>query len=186
MRVPPNRPHRFRVTASPTTGEHDFDFHIGSWATHLDRLQAPLTGSDRWLSYDGTTVVHRVWDGRANLVELNATGAAGTIAALSLRLYNSTSGQWSLNSSSVGLGTLFPPAFGGFTHGRGEFYGQETLNGRSILVRFVIRDITEISCRFEQSFSTDGGRSWELNWIATDTRTEFALVRPSSLMNGQS
>jgi hypothetical protein len=29
---------------------------------------------------------------------------------------------------------------------------------------------TPSSCRFEQAFSDDAGRSWEVNWIATDTR----------------
>ena len=37
-------------------------------------------------------------------------------------------------------------------------------------VRFVIADITPTSCRFEQAFSADGGKTWEVNWIATDTR----------------
>ena len=54
--------------------------------------------------------------------------------------------------------------------GRGEFYDQETFNGRAILVRFVISDIKPDSCRFEQAFSEDGGKTWEVNWIAIDTR----------------
>jgi hypothetical protein len=45
-------------------------------------------------------------------------------------------------------------------------------NGRAILVRFVISDITPTSCHFEQSFSEDGGKTWEVNWIAVDTRVE--------------
>ena len=57
-------------------------------------------------------------------------------------------------------------------NGRGEFYDQETLNGRAILVRFVISDITPNSCRFEQAFSNDGGKTWEVNWIAVDTRVK--------------
>jgi len=61
---------------------------------------------------------------------------------------------------------------GEFKNGRGEFYDQETLDGRAILVRFVISDITPDSCRFEQAFSDDGGRTWEVNWIATDTRVK--------------
>jgi hypothetical protein len=61
---------------------------------------------------------------------------------------------------------------GGFKDGRGEFFDQETLNGRAILVRFVISDITPNSAHFEQSFSDDGGKTWEVNWIATDTRVK--------------
>jgi len=61
---------------------------------------------------------------------------------------------------------------GGFANGRGEFYNQELFNGRAILVHFVISDITPNSCRFEQAFSDDGGKTWEVNWIATDTRVK--------------
>ena len=61
---------------------------------------------------------------------------------------------------------------GEFKNGHGEFFSQETLNERPILVRFVISDITPDSCRFEQAFSDDGGKTWEVNWIAIDTRLE--------------
>lgn len=153
-------------------GQHDFDFEIGTWKTHLRRLQRPLTGSTTWVEYEGTTVVRKVWAGRANLVELDVAGPAGRIEALSLRLYNPESRQWSLNFAGSGSGALSEPAIGEFKNGRGEFYNQEMLNGRAILVRFVISDITPTSCRFEQSFSDDGGKTWEVNWIAVDTRVE--------------
>src|SRR3954449_12406578 len=67
-------------------GQHDFDFEIGTWKTHLRRLVHPLSGSTSWVEYEGTTVVRRVWNGRANLVELEVDGPAGHIEALSLRL----------------------------------------------------------------------------------------------------
>jgi hypothetical protein len=151
-------------------GQHDFDWEIGSWKTHLKRLQRPLTGSTTWVEYEGTSVVRKIWDGRANLVELDVSGPAGRIEGLSLRLYNPEARQWSLNFSNVRGGTLSPPTVGEFKNGRGEFFSQETLDGRAILVRFVISDITPNSCHFEQAFSDDGGKTWELNWIATDTR----------------
>jgi hypothetical protein len=151
-------------------GEHDFDFEIGTWKTHLKRLRYPLTDSSYWVEYDGTTVVKKVWDGKANLVELSVDGKAGHIEALSLRLYNPASQQWSLNFSNVKVGTMSIPSIGEFKNGRGEFYNSETLYERSILVRFVIFDITSNSCKFEQAFSADGGKTWEVNWIATDTR----------------
>jgi len=150
--------------------QHDFDFELGAWKTHLSRLVHPLTGSTTWVDYDGTTRVRPVWNGRANLLELEADGPSGHIEALSLRLYNPESHQWSINFANSKGGTLGTPTIGEFKHRRGEFYDQETLNGRSILVRFVISDITATSCHFEQAFSDDGGKSWEVNWIATDTR----------------
>jgi hypothetical protein len=168
----------FAQNTSPTQrpasrdGSRDFDFEIGTWKTHLRRLVHPLTGSTTWVEYDGTTVVSKVWNGKANLVELDVTGPAGHIEALSLRLYNPDSHQWSLNFSNSAGGTMSVPTVGEFKNGRGEFYDQELLNGRAILVRFVIYDITPNSCRFEQAFSDDGGKTWEVNWIATDTKVK--------------
>jgi len=165
------------TTSRPQTlkqrdGQHDFDFEIGTWKTHLRRLLRPLTGSTTWVEYEGTTVVRKVWNGRANLVELVADGSAGHFEGLNLRLYNPESRQWSLNFANSSGGTLGVPTIGEFKNGRGEFYDQETLNGRAIFVRFVISDITPNSCRFEQAFSDDGGKTWEVNWIAVDTRVK--------------
>jgi hypothetical protein len=151
-------------------GQHDFDFEVGTWKTHLSRLLHPLSGSTKWVEYEGTTVVRSIWNGRANLVELEVDGPAGHIEGLSLRLYNPQSRQWGLHFANGNDGTLGQPAIGEFQNGRGEFYDQETLNGRSILVRFVISDVSPNSCHFEQAFSDNGGQTWEVNWIATDTR----------------
>lgn len=159
-------------TPAQRDGQHDFDWEIGAWKTHLKRLQRPLTGSTSWVEYEGSTVVRKVWDGRANMVELDVKGSAGSIEALSLRLYNPESRQWSLNFANSRVGTMAVPAVGEFKNGRGEFYNQDTLNGRSIFVKFIIECQTADVCKFEQSFSGDGGKTWELNWIATDTRVK--------------
>ena len=161
----------------PGDGQDDFDFEIGTWRTELSLLRNPLSGSSTWVEYEGTSVVRKVWDGRANLVELDVEGSTGRIEGLSLRLYNPESGQWSLNFANSAYGELTPPVIGGFENGRGEFYGQEMLNGRPIFVRFIISDITPTSCRFEQAFSADGGKTWEVNWIAVDTRIEDASAQ---------
>jgi hypothetical protein len=160
----------FQQTPKERDGQHDFDFEIGTWKTHLRRLLRPLTGSTTWVEYEGTTVVRKVWHGRANLVELVADGPAGHFEGLNLRLYNPQSRQWSLNFASSSGGTMSQPTIGEFKNGRGEFFDQETLNGRAIFVRFVISEITPNSCRFEQAFSDDGGKTWEVNWVAIDTR----------------
>ena len=155
---------------SPGDGQHDFDFEIGTWKTQLRRLQRPLSGATNWVEYEGTTVVRKVLDGRANLVELKVSGPAGRLEGLSLRLYNPQSRQWSLNFANITDGQLTTPSIGEFKNGRGEFYNQDTYNGRAIFVRFVITKISDDQYRFEQSFSGDGAKTWELNWIAIDTR----------------
>ena len=163
-------------TASPASeqlrdGSHDFDWEMGNWTTHLRYLPEPLTGSTRWVEYRGTSDVRAILGGRANLVELSVEGAPGRIEGMSLRLYNPQARQWTLNFASVRNGLLTPPVTGAFDgNGRGTFYGQDTANGRTVLVRFVISDITPNSAHFEQAFSADGGATWESNWIAVDSR----------------
>jgi hypothetical protein len=159
------------ATALPPDGQHDFDFNLGAWKTQVSRLQHPLTGSSTWVHYEGTHIVRKVWNGRANLGELEVDGPAGHIEGLALRLYNPHSHQWNVYFANSGNGTMDGmPLVGSFQGGRGYFVDQEDFNGRNILVRNVWSDITPTSCRSEQAFSADGGRTWEVNWIAVDTR----------------
>jgi len=158
------------ATAAQHDGQHDFDFEIGTWKMHLKRLLNPLTSSAAWVEFDGTSVTRKVWNGRANLEELEMDGPSGHIEGLTLRLYSAKSRQWSLywaNSKDSNLGV---PTIGEFKNGRGEFFDQEPSNGRMILVRYVWSEITPDSAHFEQSFSDDGGKTWEVNWIADQMR----------------
>jgi hypothetical protein len=151
-------------------GEHDFDFEFGSWKAHLRRLLHPFTGSDTWVDYEGDSIVRKVWNGRANLGELEVENRTAHIEGLSLRLYNPQSHQWSIYWSNSKDGALGAPMIGEFKNGRGEFFNQDIFQGSAIFVRFIFSDITATSFRFEQSFSSDGGKTWEPNWIATFTR----------------
>jgi hypothetical protein len=75
------------------------------------------------------------------------------------------------------------PTIGEFKNGRGEFFDTEPLNGRNILVRQVWSDITPNSCHFEQAFSDDGGKTWEVNWDAIDTRVDESEASKISLQH---
>lgn len=173
------------ASAQSPDGSHDFDFEIGTWKTHVSKLVHPLSGSSVWAQYDGTSVVSKVWNGRANLVELEVDGPQGHLELVSFRLYNPQAHQWSLNVASSRGGAFGPPTVGEFKDGRGEFYDQETFGDRTILVRFVISNIKANSCHFEQAFSADGGKTWEVNWIADDTRVDVAAPRePQRTLQG--
>lgn len=162
------------ATVAARGGQHAFDWEIGTWKTEVRLLAKPLSGSHEWVNYRGTSVVRKFLDGRANLVELRVEGPVGRIEGVSLRLYNPQTQQWSLNYANARNGALTRPVHGGFINGRGEFYGQEDLDGRAVLVRFVISDVSTDTARFEQAYSADGGRTWETNWVAVDTRIRGA------------
>jgi hypothetical protein len=139
---------------------------------HVSRLLHPLTGSKTWVVYTGTHVVTRVWNGRANLGALEIDGPAGHIEGLSLRLYNPASHQWNFGFAQSSDGTLGQPMAGEFKNGRGEFFDQESFAGKAIFVRSVTSNLTPVSYRDVYAFSSDGGKTWEENWIAT-----FVLVK---------
>ncbi len=157
-------------SATQRDGQHDFDFNLGNWKTHIRRLVHPLTGSSTWVAMNGTVVVRKVWDGRAQLEEIEADSSTGHFEGLTLFLYNPEAHQWNMNFTNSGDGTFSAPSVGEFKNGRGEFYDQEAYQGRTIMVRIVWSDITPDSHHFEQSFSDDGGKTWEPNFVATLTR----------------
>jgi hypothetical protein len=125
--------------------------------------------------FDGTTTTRRLWNGSAHIEQFETDGATGHIEGLTLRIYNPGSHQWSIYWANSKNGELGLPAMvGEFLDGRGEFYDQEPYHGRMIFVRFIWSNITPNSADFEQSFSDDGGKTWEVNWITDQMRVSGA------------
>ncbi len=154
-------------------GQHDFDFELGSWKIHLKRLMHPLTGSTTWVEFDGTSVTRKVWDGRSQLEEFETDSpTGGHIEGLTLRLYDPKTRQWSLYWATSKNGVMGVPTIGEFKNGHGEFYDTEPAgpDGKSVLVRFIWSNTDTSTPHFEQSFSEDGGKTWEVNWITDQTR----------------
>jgi hypothetical protein len=154
-------------------GLHDFDFVIGRWNVHLRKLLHPLTGSNEWIEYEGTSVMSKIWDDRANMEEFKVAShdKRQHIDAQTLCLYDPQTRQWSIYLANAAAGKLpMPPTVGSFRNGRGEFHDAEDYDGRAILVRYVWTQPTPTTARMEQSFSPDWGRTWELNWICDLSR----------------
>ena len=151
-------------------GQHDFDFWFGRWKVHNRRLLHPLAASNEWVEFDGTVIARAIWAGRANMDEFEADSPPGHIEGMSVRTYDPKSRQWSIYWANAAKGFFEKPMVGQFKDGRGEFFDQEDFAGKAIYVRFVWSDIQPNSCRWEQAFSNDGGKTWETNWVMTFTR----------------
>lgn len=147
---------------------HDFDFFHGDWQVLNRRRTDFLDPEGSWEEFTGTSRCWPLFDGAANLDEIDMPHLAAKGATL--RLFDRASGQWSLNWASSRTGTLFPPVFGGFTDGRGEFYGDDTHDGKDVRVRFVWSDVSATGARWEQAFSLDGGDTWLTNWVMEFSR----------------
>ena len=158
--------------AADRDGQHDFDFNVGTWKTHIRRLDRSQSKTTSWVEMDGTVTVRPIWGGRANLEEIEAQSPASRLKGLTLRLYDPRSHQWNLTWVNSSRGAISGANFGAFTNGRGEFYGQDTSEGRTVLVRQIYSGITADSYHFEEASSSDHGRTWETDFIADLTRLD--------------
>jgi len=158
------------ATPAAHDGQHDFDFNIGVWHTHIKRILDPLSGSSESAELNGTVTVRKVWDGKAELEEIEADGPKGHWQALTLFLYNPNAHQWSQSFVNSKVGTLGSPNVGEFKDGRAVLVGQDTVNDRTILVRAVWSDIKPDSHQYVESYSNDGGATWVTSFVANLTR----------------
>jgi hypothetical protein len=158
-------------------GQHDFDFIFGRWKVHLKHKMA---GTESWTESDGYGIYRKIWGGRANLNEFFTENPGGQVEGLTLRTYNERTHQWSLYWANSRDGVLSTAQVGQFDRGRGEFYAQDNSDGKSILVRYVWSKITPSSAHFEQAFSEDGGKTWDVNWISDMARIGDAADATSS------
>ena len=93
------------VSSAQRDGSHDFDRLLGSWKYYLRRRLNPLTGSDKWVDFEGTGVCRTIYDG-AQIDQLFAKGPTGQIEGLTLRTYNPDSHQWRLYWANKKAGVL--------------------------------------------------------------------------------
>jgi hypothetical protein len=143
---------------------HDFDFETGKWRVHHRIMRA----NHEWMEIEGTTVNHPMMNGSANLEDNVFNRPDAMSYAVALRSYDQKTGGWSIwwLDSRYPSGPLDPPVKGHFTNGIGTFYGQDRIDGKPIPVRFIWSDITKTSARWQQGYSYDGGKTWEMNWTA--------------------
>lgn len=160
-------------------GQHDFDFNIGVWHTHIRRVLDPWSGSANSVELNGTVTVRKVWDGRAQMEEIEADGPNGHWEGLTVFLYNPQAHQWSQSFIDSKMAALEAPLIGAFKDGRGELFAQDTFHDKFILVRGVWSNIAPDSHHFEEDYSNDGGKTWVPAFIAELTREKQAAVSKS-------
>lgn len=176
---------KLQQTSEARDGQHDFDFNLGTWHTHIKRVLDPFSGSANSIELNGTVTVRKVWDGRAQLEEIEADGPNGHWEGLSLFLYNPQSRQWNQSFINSKKAALTSPLIGAFKDGRSELFAQDTFHDKLILVRAVWSNITPDAHRYEESYSNNGGKTWARSFVADLARErvpvpETAAAPPSA------
>jgi hypothetical protein len=152
-------------------GRGDFDFLFGRWAVRNRRLKERLQGRTEWEEFPSTCRARPILGGLGNLDEFTLDPPSGQVLAVTVRLYDPGSREWSIYwAASTGCGRFDPPMVGRFDGPRGEFFSHEVFGGRHIFSRFIWTVEGPDACRWEQAYSADGGKSWETNWIMEFTR----------------
>lgn len=156
--------------AAERDGQHDFDFNIGVWRTHIERIVDPYASGSPSVELNGTVTVRKVWGGKAQLEEIEADGPKGHWEGLTLFLYNPDAHQWTQSFANSKVGIL-TSNIGAFRDGRVVLVGQDnTVEAKTILVKAVWSDITPESHKYEESYSRDGGTTWARSFTAHLTR----------------
>ena len=158
------------ASTKPVPGAHDFDFNLGTWHTHIQRNLDPFAANKTSIEINGTVTVRKVWGGRAQLEEIEADGPKGHWEALTLFLYNPNSQQWHQTFINARIGVITSAMTGELKDGNVELLQTDTFNERSILVRATWSDITSDSHTYTESFSDDGGKSWNTSFKAHLTK----------------
>ncbi|SFR86028.1 hypothetical protein SAMN05216570_0071 [Dyella sp. OK004] len=164
---------RMKPATSGSGPAHDFDFFLGNWRVHHRRLRQWLVGSNDWEEFEGTSRCWSLLGGIVNLNESIATRADGTTSGgMGLRAYDAKTDRWAdWYLSSRDPLHIDTPGIGGFAHGVGSFFSDDTNDGRPVKLRGMFSPIDANTCQWEQALSPDGGKTWETNWVMRYTRT---------------
>ena len=151
-------------------GRGDFDFFAGKWRVAHRRLRRRLVGDTQWEEFSGECECRQIIGGLGNVDDNALDLPSGRYRAATLELFDPQANRWSISWIDSRAMRIEPPVHGGFANGIGTFEGDDVLDGRPIRVRFVWSGITSDAARWDQSFSADGGASFEHNWTMAFTR----------------
>lgn len=160
-------------------GVHDFDFLLGKWRVRHKTLIGRLVGAVEWVEADAIDVVRPAFGGLGNVGQFIRYVDGEAYTGMPVRLCDPKNGVWRIWWLDTMEQSMEPPVIGGFSGGEGLFIGDDVLRGAPIKVRFTWTDITENTARWDQAFSSDGGRTWELNAIMEFTRDNSLPETPT-------
>ncbi len=168
-----------RVACAASGHENDWQWLEGNWDVWHERLRERLVGSTTWDKFGGKCSSWPTLGGLGNVDDCLLYLPSGTYRAIAPRAFDPATGQWSIWWLDGRMaGKLDPPVRGGFTAAEGEFHGPDVYQGTPVTVRFRWHETGSKRPHWDQGFSTDQGRSWEINWRNYFTRTS---ARPTSV-----
>lgn len=144
----------------------DWDWFFGVWRVRHRRLRARLAGCTAWDDFEGEAHCWPTLGGLGNVDDNVIHLPSGGYRAMTVRAFDEQTQHWSIWwLDSRHASGIEPPVLGRFDGDVGIFVGQDILEGKPIVVRFKWSAIRSGAPIWEQAFSSDGGNTWETNWI---------------------
>lgn len=172
----------FSTSAAAASHEADWDWLLGDWDVWHSRLKDRLVNSTEWQEFAGKSAFWRTLGGLGNVDDNSLDLPAGVYRGLSVRAFDAKAGSWAIwwvdgrNPERID-----PPVRGGFKGDEGEFIGKDVHQGTPVTVRFRWHEVRSKRPWWDQSFSTDGGKTWETNWRNYFTRTRATATSLSRI-----
>lgn len=151
-------------------GERDFDFLFGEWIVQGRRRRH---AGDPWQTFEAVQKCWPLLNGLGNVGEI--VSESGDPLYACLRFFDRQSGLWTIYSVSLIEGIAQPPVRGAFAGGLGEFRGEDTMDGRPVVLKDVWTGTATHRPRWERTLSADGGRSFESCWVMELERVFWPL-----------
>ena len=149
-------------------GSHDFDFIYGRWRMPNRRLVKRFADSHEWDNFvtcdEGMPLAGGIGD-----MDFWRTNYWPNFVGVTVRTYDPETGLWRIYwvDNRFSHGAIGPPVVGKFTGNVGVFEGKDTSDGKPVLVRFlwtVNPKGSKVVAKWQQAFSADDGKTWEINW----------------------
>lgn len=149
----------------------DFAFLAGKWTIRHHRLEESMAGCDQWTTFETRYEGWNLLDGAASVDRVHGDLDGKPFEGASVRTLDRETGEWTIYWMDVWNTALRLQVRGRFEDGVGTFYGKESYRGVDYRMRFLWKDITATSARWEQAYQHPESGVWETNWIMEFAKT---------------
>jgi hypothetical protein len=170
-----------QVIPSKNSSKNDFEFLVGDWISDNKRLTKRLQKNNLWIASE-STVNNRSFLGGISNLDVSTTPINGIpFETITLRTFNPQTRLWSSYWVDGRTGITDPPVIGSFEENIGTFYGKSLWEGKQVLVMYQWDKTNPSQPQWSQSYSTDNGKTWELNMQNISKRLDS---KPQVFMTG--
>lgn len=154
----------------PGSSQKDFEFYAGKWKIKNKKLKKIFANCKEWTTFDAEEEVRPVLMGLGLIGQYTTILNDKPFEGTAIHLFNPKTQLWSNYWADSNNGAMEVPVVGSFEKTNAVFYAYDTLGDKAIIIRFHWDVSDKNNPVWEQAFSDDDGKTWEVNWIMQYSR----------------